>query len=598
MMAAWPWQKLQARVQLLQETPTEKIPAVLFAAGHFSPTHLGHVLMMHQAEKRLLRLGYEVIGAFMSPSHDLSVLEDAKNRGAPELRSGFRIKLAELSTSQDGLVSVSSWEANQAKQLTDHEVAAALFEAVNSVYGDLFEDECIRVFCVCGCDHMARNHLSRGLGAENLGVVIVPRDLTEEILLERAASLVFVAEPAQGDAAALSSTKVREAILNGDNEYVKRAMPNSAARCVLQPTLRELQEMRIDFENLNVINPALDIIAQDGAWPLAKLSRRLAELDEGDGLRPAVVLVSGSMSPAHKGFFDVMKKATERLERAGYKVVGAFLSPQNATGAATEMRSAAGSEQETALSTGFRLKSTRLAASDNDFVSLGAWEASVVGRVPSPQEVMVQLMNAITDAFPRMRECLHIFYACGPGQAARRGLSSSLNMSDRGVVIVPCENEDCYLLEKPAHLFFIAEPRAGEANIVMSAKIRAAVQACNGSYVRSVCHPAVSRFILSPTEEEQATMKADFEYLLPAAASRITDSAVLAEAREKFKTVLSAWAGPPGMIAIEDVARVLEVLDPTWTNSELNTFTSGAFGAVGKAGKISSDDLVEWMFNK
>lgn len=595
-MAAWPWQKLQARVALLQETPTEKIPAVLFAAGHFSPTHLGHVLMMHQAEERLLRLGYEVIGAFMSPSHDLSVLEDAHARGAPELRCDFRIKLAELSTAGDSLVAVSSWEAKQTQKSTDHQVAAALFEAVNGAYGALFEDERIRVFCVCGCDHMAKNHLSRGLGGEFLGVVIVPRDQTEEILLEKGASLVFVAEPAQGDAAALSSTKVRGAILNGDKEYVKSAMATSAARCVLQPTLQELQEMRIDFENLHIINPALDIIAQDGAWPLAKLSKRLAELEEKDS--PAVVLVSGSMSPAHQGFFDVMKSAKERLERAGYKVIGAFLSPQNATGAATEMRSAAGSEQEFALSTGFRLKSTRLAASDDDFVSLGAWEASVTGRVPSPQEVMGQLLTAIVASIPAMREKIHIFYACGPGQAARRGLSSSLNTADRGVVIVPCENEDCYLLEKPAHLFFIADPRVGEANIVMAAKIRAAVQSCNGAYVRSVCHPAVSRFLLSPTEDEQATMKADFEYLLPAAASRTTDSAVLAEAREKFKTVLSAWAGPPGMIAIEDVARVLEVLDPTWTNSELNTFTSGAFGAVGKAGQISSDDLVDWMFRK
>merc|ERR1719183_2559027 len=99
-------------------------------------------------------------------------------------------------------------------------------------------------------------------------------------------------------------------------------MPESA-RCVLQPNLRELQAMRIDFENIGLINPALDIIASDGPWPLAKLLKRLPELKPNE--IPAVVIVSGSMSPVHYGHLEVLKKGRERIERAGYKVLAGFL---------------------------------------------------------------------------------------------------------------------------------------------------------------------------------------------------------------------------------------------------------------------------------
>jgi hypothetical protein len=327
----------------------------------------------------------------------------------------------------------------------------------------------------------------------------------------------------------------------------------------------------------------------------------MADLDEMD--HPAVVIVSGSMSPAHNGFFEVMRMARERLERAGYKVVGGFLSPQNATGAAMEMRAAAGSEEETALSTGFRLKCTQLATSEDDLISLGAWEASVVGRVPSAEEVMNNLLGYLMDNISDLKERrtpLTVFYACGPGQATRRKLKSSIGMVDKGVVIVPCEDEDCFLLEKPANLFYVADARPGEANIVVSAKIRTAIKAGNADYVKSVCNDKVSRFVLSPTAEEQAAMKADYDFLLPASQrnQQPASSVEQDEAKIKFKAVLKAWAGPSGVIAIEDVARVMQVLDASWTDSESTTFTSGALGAVGKAGKVSSDDLVDWMFSQ
>jgi len=595
----WPWESVEKHFK--EERPSTKIPAVVFASGNFGPTHRGHVLMLHQARRRLLELGYDVLGGWISPSHDLSVLADAKARGYPELRHDFRLHLADLSVREDDFISVGAWESSQPGPVTEHDTAKALFEAVNGKFRDMFpQREAIRVFCVCGCDHMAKFRLKSGFGSTTCGVIGVPREHMDEVILEKPNLLVLVADATPGEAAAISSSLLRDAIINGEKEYVKNAMIFDAARCILQPTLQEQQVMRSCFENLGVMNPALDIIAVDGPWPTAKLAKRLEGLSPTD--IPAVLIVSGSMSPVHMGHFEVMKAGRARLERAGFKMLAGYLSPQNAVGAGAEMRAAAGSEEETALSTGFRLLTTQVAVVDDDFVSLGAWEASVMGRVPMPYEVMAELEKHLYKSIPQLRDLqnvLRIFYACGPGQASRRGLHKSMSLLDKGVVIVPREDEDCFLLESPANLFYVAEPAPGEANVVVAAKIRAAIQSGNATYVASAVPPAVARYVLSPTASEVAAMKTDFEYLRPDAARgalRIVDAAATQEAQVKFKAILHSWAGPKGSIAIEDVVRLLEVLDPSWTNSELNTFSSGACGAVGKTGKILCDDLVDWMF--
>lgn len=594
----WPWRKIEDRLKTT--TLSGRTPAVLFASGHLSPTHKGHVLMLHQAEDRLKRLGYDVLGGWLSPAHDLAVLADAKKRGVPELGHDFRLYLAEQSVTEDPFVSVSSFEASCASIPTDQDTGRALYIAANEKFGPQFPRDKIRVFCVCGCDHMAEFKLKNGFGSTQLGVVVVPRENTDEILLEKPSMLVFVADSTPGEAAALSSTQLRQAIIDGNREYVKNAMVYNAARCVLQPTLQEQQLMRTDFEHLGSMNPALDIISTDGAWPHAQFAKKFAQLQPQDV--PAVLIVSGSMSPVHNGHFEVMRVGRERLERAGYKVLVGYLSPQNATGAAAEMRSAEGADNEVALSTGFRLKTTKLAVSNDDFVYLGAWEASVMGRVARPHDVMRDLSESLAKSVPGLRERLselRIFYACDPGQASRRGLNKAIGASDKGIVIVPRADEDCFLLEKPCNLFFITDPTECEASIVVAAKIRAALLSGNADFVNRNVPAAVARFILSPTASELAAMQEDFAALRPQAlggSARLTDGASADKAQEKFKAVLRAWAGPNGCVGIEDVARLLQALDPSWTNSEISTFSSGAFGAVSKGGEVSCDALVDWMF--
>merc|ERR1719487_2504089 len=101
----------------------------------------------------------------------------------------------------------------------------------------------IAVFCVCGCDHMTKFRLANGFGSAQRGVVVVPRDNSDEILLEKPNFLKYVADPIPGEECAISSTKLRQSIIDGDKEYIKKALvserSNEAARCILQPTLRE-----------------------------------------------------------------------------------------------------------------------------------------------------------------------------------------------------------------------------------------------------------------------------------------------------------------------------------------------------------------------
>lgn len=318
---------------------------------------------------------------------------------------------------------------------------------------------------------------------------------------------------------------------------------------------------------------------------------------------PALLIVSGSMSPAHKGHVEVLKAARSRLERAGYYALAGFLSPQNAIGAAREMRAAAGCENEPALSTSFRLLTTKLALVDDDFISLGSWEASVVDRVSTPTEVIQNLSGYVYEQIPALRESgkhLHIFYACGPGQAQRRAMMRSFGATDRGVVVVPRDDEDCFYMENPKNLFFVADPAPGQPNIVVAAQIREAVRCGNATLVSSLVAPAVARLLLAPTDAERSAAQSDFQCLQPnskAGSLRLIDTAATEEVRDKLKKVFLAWAGPSGLIPVQDVTRLLEIIDPSWSSSELSTLSSNMCAGKITKDSVQCDALVDWLFS-
>merc|ERR1712196_201411 len=103
------------------------------------------------------------------------------------------------------------------------------------------------VFYVCGTDHAKKCRLTQGILA--VGVVIVPR-AGDTVPTELADKNVFVAEAASDEIAEFSSTRVREAIRNKDEEYMRKAMSAEAASFLLNPSKEQLQDFEEDFNKL------------------------------------------------------------------------------------------------------------------------------------------------------------------------------------------------------------------------------------------------------------------------------------------------------------------------------------------------------------
>lgn len=87
-------------------------PVVLVTTGGFSPIHWGHISMMETAKHVLEERGLQVVGGYISPSHDDYVGQ--KYNGAAKMSARHRIHLAHLAVEQpeyrDWLM-VDPWES-------------------------------------------------------------------------------------------------------------------------------------------------------------------------------------------------------------------------------------------------------------------------------------------------------------------------------------------------------------------------------------------------------------------------------------------------------------------------------------------------------
>lgn len=232
-------------------TATKKRRAVILTTGGLNPPHLGHVALLHQAKVRLERAGYAVLGMWISPSHDSYLQPKARSLGTLGLSAAFRLEVARRAVEDDPLVAAGAWEVMQVGRWPDFPVVtAALQRELTSLSG---AETAPTVFYACGTDHAEKCCLySKSMGPGR-GVVVVPRS-GEAAEPESAGGepLVYVAEPAPGEVAAISSTKVREAIARKDHGYVKRAISARAADFMLQPSPEELSRFSADFALLGV----------------------------------------------------------------------------------------------------------------------------------------------------------------------------------------------------------------------------------------------------------------------------------------------------------------------------------------------------------
>lgn len=248
-MELWPKDKIAAQRSVLESTgdAAPKGYAVVLTTGAMNPPHRGHAVLLHQAAARLEKDGYAVLGAYLSATHDNYVGPKCRRLGTMALSGAFRAEVARRAVQDDPLVAAGFWEVSQPG-----------FEDFPDVSANCVEEFAgqARVFYACGTDHAERCGLTRGMrtSAGPVGIVVVPRegDRPPAEVTDR----VWVAEPASGEIASFSSTKVRQALERGDFDYISSCMSPSAAELLLSPGDKEKAQFAKDYEKIRQLQPA------------------------------------------------------------------------------------------------------------------------------------------------------------------------------------------------------------------------------------------------------------------------------------------------------------------------------------------------------
>lgn len=252
----WPLLKLQRQLEALSKLKPslqERHLAVLLTTGAMNPLHRGHAQLLHQAVDRLQREGFDVVGAWLSPSHDGYVQPKARKMNTIGFSAQFRLEAARRAVSEDSLLAVGSWEAKKPGRWPDYpEVAMALQRKLRKVEKAWKLTNGLKVFYACGTDHAQTQGLYRGfLTDRGFGVVIVPREGEQANSEEREKS-VFVASSIDGEGAGYNSTMIRSALQVKRTSVVTRTLPLEAADFLLRPSNQDYTDFREDFEKFGL----------------------------------------------------------------------------------------------------------------------------------------------------------------------------------------------------------------------------------------------------------------------------------------------------------------------------------------------------------
>lgn len=207
---------------------------VLLATGALNPVHLGHVAMLERARAALESDGLDVVGGFLSPSHDAYVGPKAAAGGEAALPASVRLDLCRLALEGLPWAAAASWESSVRGGWPDYpEVVESLAAALEDRWGSAAP----RVVYVCGADHYRNNVRHSGLP----GVAVVSRS-GAEVPSDPARGIHSVPVGAADPVVHLSSSAVRAAARRGDL---------AALRAALHPAVLEaLLGSRADFFGL------------------------------------------------------------------------------------------------------------------------------------------------------------------------------------------------------------------------------------------------------------------------------------------------------------------------------------------------------------
>jgi nicotinic acid mononucleotide adenylyltransferase len=199
----WPLSKLVQNYEesVISSTTTGSPPnngyAVLLLTGALNPIHRAHLHALEASKAAIERDNYEVIGGFISPSHDKYVQPkmraqrlDPKNLDNQKeyfgLEAKHRIECVKLALANNKWIDVGYWESSvHQKNWPDYpevtrELACYLRD---SVAQQLITDKPITVFFVCGTDHYMKCDPGHSIAFERtktmpieLGVIVVSRN--------------------------------------------------------------------------------------------------------------------------------------------------------------------------------------------------------------------------------------------------------------------------------------------------------------------------------------------------------------------------------------------------------------------------------------
>jgi nicotinic acid mononucleotide adenylyltransferase len=138
--------------------------------------------------------------------------------------------------------------------------------------------------------------------------------------------------------------------------------------------------------------------------------------------RPVVLLATGAFCPVHDGHLAMMDRAKDAAERAGYDVLGGYLSPGHDAYIRMKCASAA-------IPASARLASCARAAESTDWLSVDPWEA-LHRRVSVNYTDVTARLRAYLRA--RVDPRIDVLYVCG-GDNARFALAF---LQDAGCIVV------------------------------------------------------------------------------------------------------------------------------------------------------------------
>jgi nicotinic acid mononucleotide adenylyltransferase len=147
-----------------------KKQAVLLTTGAFSPLHTGHIEMMDCAKVALEASDIEVVGGFISPSHDAYVTRKAK--GDAQMHAEIRVALCEAAVASSSWLAIDTWEA---RYVPDECNFTDVFRHLKGILDHNFGKDAIEVWYVFGSD----NIMFATVFKESGNAVVVHRGGTE-----------------------------------------------------------------------------------------------------------------------------------------------------------------------------------------------------------------------------------------------------------------------------------------------------------------------------------------------------------------------------------------------------------------------------------